>query len=429
MKMAAFNRDDAALGCPLLAIFIANFKLRLLFVSVSMTALLLAFGGIKSLADDGGDSQYRGRIEENSTIKPEDLFFGTGIPSNDEILRRAAASQESNGLSLTTTKSLPSNTFERLWQTYMRQGGQAYRGKDLAEAETMYRGAVKVAEKFPVGDKRLATTLTNLGAVLRDAGKWEEAETVFKRALAIKDEHLDPGDPSLASTLNHYANLLKKMGRGDEAQMMEARAQSITALAASARENRLLLEKEMAASVPRALEPATEEPLLSAFARTNREASEQQKPAPGLNDHHQITNVLILGPHRKQQEPFWFTRQIVVAYGDGGGNWTTNVGPRETYSGYLGSNEVNDTNAELYDLATKYGIGDDSMEIIARNGGTLLEVDNNTLFYARCPINQNRWPVGLEVQIGRPEFLEEPMYMIKSQDEHGQIIVREMASR
>ena len=139
-----------------------------------------------ALADPEDAGKYKGRIEENSTIEPANLFFGSGAPSDLEILQQAKTRQEEGGLSLTTRKFLPQDAFEHLWHTYMQEGSAAYKQNRLSEAEIMYRAACKQAERFAKGDKQLAIAETNLGAVLRDEGKLEEAETVLKRALALK---------------------------------------------------------------------------------------------------------------------------------------------------------------------------------------------------------------------------------------------------
>ena len=60
-------------------------------------------------------------------------------------------------------------------------------------------------------------------------GKYTEAESLFKRSLAIREKALGPEHPHVANSLESYAALLRKTGRGNEAARMEARARAIRA--------------------------------------------------------------------------------------------------------------------------------------------------------------------------------------------------------
>ena len=75
------------------------------------------------------------------------------------------------------------------WETYVEAGKKAYREGNLDEAEKQLSQAVKKAEQFGPEDLRLATSLNNLGEVLRSGGKLIEAEPMYKRALAIREKH------------------------------------------------------------------------------------------------------------------------------------------------------------------------------------------------------------------------------------------------
>ncbi len=75
----------------------------------------------------------------------------------------------------------------------------------------------------------VAIILNNLAVLYRAQGKYAEAEPLYKRALAIREEALGPDHPHVAGSLENYAALLRKTGRGDEATMMEARAKAIRA--------------------------------------------------------------------------------------------------------------------------------------------------------------------------------------------------------
>jgi tetratricopeptide (TPR) repeat protein len=74
--------------------------------------------------------------------------------------------------------------------------------------------------------------LWGLANIHKARGNYDEAEPMFKRALAIFDHALDPQYPRLGAWLTDYADLLRKMKRDDEAAKLEARAAEIRAKAA-----------------------------------------------------------------------------------------------------------------------------------------------------------------------------------------------------
>ena len=89
--------------------------------------------------------------------------------------------------------------------------------------------ALEEAKKFGEQDPRLATTLNNLAALYLGQGQYDEAEPLFRRALAIVEKAQGPEHPNVAISLENYAELLGNLGRDAEAKMMEARAKAIRA--------------------------------------------------------------------------------------------------------------------------------------------------------------------------------------------------------
>ena len=53
-----------------------------------------------------------------------------------------------------------------------------------------------------------------MGTVCRAQGRYAEAETLFRRALAIREKALGPERPEVAKTLDNYAELLRKDEQG-----------------------------------------------------------------------------------------------------------------------------------------------------------------------------------------------------------------------
>ncbi len=81
---------------------------------------------------------------------------------------------------------------ETRWDSIMAGAAKAYQQADYAEAEKLFLGALKEAEKFGEQDPRLATSLNNLAALYDEQGKYAQAEPLYQRALAIKENALGP---------------------------------------------------------------------------------------------------------------------------------------------------------------------------------------------------------------------------------------------
>ena len=69
------------------------------------------------------------------------------------------------------------------------------------------------AKDFGESDPRLASSLNNLAALYYTQGKYEEAEPLYQRALAIDEKALGPEYPDTASIRENYADLLRKTER------------------------------------------------------------------------------------------------------------------------------------------------------------------------------------------------------------------------
>ncbi len=118
---------------------------------------------------------------------------------------------------------------ETRWDSIVADAWKAYQQADYAEAEKLFLAALKEAEKFGEQDPRFATSLNNLAELYLAQGKSEQAEPLYRRALAIREKALGPEHPLVATFLEMYAGLLHKLNRDAEADKMEARARAIRA--------------------------------------------------------------------------------------------------------------------------------------------------------------------------------------------------------
>jgi tetratricopeptide (TPR) repeat protein len=83
--------------------------------------------------------------------------------------------------------------------------------------------AFKSAGHFEVGVAR-----TNLAATLHRQGRLDEAETEYRRGLAIREREGGPDHPELAPALANLAKLLSQTDRDHEAESLYRRALAIT---------------------------------------------------------------------------------------------------------------------------------------------------------------------------------------------------------
>jgi Tfp pilus assembly protein PilF len=73
----------------------------------------------------------------------------------------------------------------------------------------------------------VAASLHNLAAVLCVRGDVDQAEPLYRRALAIKESLLGAGSPDTALTLNNLGALLNRAGRPEEAADLLGRAVTV----------------------------------------------------------------------------------------------------------------------------------------------------------------------------------------------------------
>ena len=99
----------------------------------------------------------------------------------------------------------------------------------FAEAEPMFRRALAIKENaLGTDDPSVATSLNNFALLLEAQNKLAEAETMFRRALEIFEKAFGKAHPNVASPLNNLAGVLLAQNKLDEAEPMLRRALAIT---------------------------------------------------------------------------------------------------------------------------------------------------------------------------------------------------------
>ncbi len=102
-----------------------------------------------------------------------------------------------------------------------------YAGK-YAEAEPLYRRSLEIFEKV-LGKEHpdVATSLSNLAVLYRAQGKYTEAEPLYRRSLEIREKALGNDHPDVAASLNNLAGLYYAQGKYAEAEPLCLRSLEI----------------------------------------------------------------------------------------------------------------------------------------------------------------------------------------------------------
>ena len=96
------------------------------------------------------------------------------------------------------------------------------------EAEPLYQRALAIREKSLGSDHPdVATSLNNLAVLYSDQGRYDEAEPLYQRALAIREKSLGADHPDVATSLNNLAQLYHDQGKHAEAELLHQRALAI----------------------------------------------------------------------------------------------------------------------------------------------------------------------------------------------------------
>ncbi|KAH8045857.1 hypothetical protein JL722_14014 [Aureococcus anophagefferens] len=97
----------------------------------------------------------------------------------------------------------------------------------LDEAEPLFRRALAIHERNPFGrdHPEIAASLTHLASLLRDLGRVDEAEPLLRRALQIKEKQLGPTHPGAVDNMKKLGAVLEERGGAfEEAERLQAAA-------------------------------------------------------------------------------------------------------------------------------------------------------------------------------------------------------------
>ena len=113
------------------------------------------------------------------------------------------------------------------WATSNNAGRKALDAGCYDQAEKQFISALRAAEEFGPSDGRLATSLNNLAWLYQLQARYEEAEPLHQRAMAINETTLAPDNPVVAKGLNNLGLLYLRQAKYDQAEPLLGRALEI----------------------------------------------------------------------------------------------------------------------------------------------------------------------------------------------------------
>jgi tetratricopeptide (TPR) repeat protein len=113
-----------------------------------------------------------------------------------------------------------------LYSDRVRAGKSADREQEFTLAQDYFQRAIELQTKFQQ-QADLATSLNNLAGLYRAMGRYTEAEPLFVRSLAIREEQLGANHPDTAGSLHNLAGLYYLIGRYVEAESLLVRSLAI----------------------------------------------------------------------------------------------------------------------------------------------------------------------------------------------------------
>lgn len=145
-----------------------------------------------------------------------DLRYLSGKGEVESLYRRALAINERDQLNEEVSRSL-----NGLALVHNDRG-------EYVEAEKLLRRAIEIHDKaHRRDDPYTATVIVNLGILLTNLERYEEAGPLFERAAYIQDTMLRPDHPDVAVRLHATAAWLHATGKPAEAVKLATRAEAI----------------------------------------------------------------------------------------------------------------------------------------------------------------------------------------------------------
>jgi tetratricopeptide (TPR) repeat protein len=113
------------------------------------------------------------------------------------------------------------------WQSDIDAGKEARHQKNYKEAEKLFALALRDAESFEAGDKRLVKSLDELAYTFELDHRDADAEPLYIRTLAIREKALGQDHPDVAASLQMLSRTEVNCGKFERADALFTRALAI----------------------------------------------------------------------------------------------------------------------------------------------------------------------------------------------------------
>ncbi len=144
----------------------------------------------------------------------------------------------------TVSPALAAGPDDARWKSHTDRGEYAFAVGNMEVAESELRTALEIAQRFPEGDRRLETSLANLGRLYEHRGRLDQAQPLYQLEVAAREARLGPTHAALLDPLAAVARVALASG---DAPTAEAALERYLAIAdatrkADPRQHRLVLD-------------------------------------------------------------------------------------------------------------------------------------------------------------------------------------------
>jgi len=157
-------------------------------------------------------------IESLENLASVALVLGHSVQA-EEIQRRLVSHRERT---LGPNHPLTAGSLEKLALIYRQQ-------RRVEEAEILYRRALATWEVVGTRHVNHYIVLNNLAVLLMGSSRYSEAEPLFARAVVTAEQLFGSDHPRVGRLLANHATALSKMRRGAEAKKLKRRSRIIAA--------------------------------------------------------------------------------------------------------------------------------------------------------------------------------------------------------
>ena len=145
----------------------------------------------------------------------EAASFETALTSDFDSIEKAIAEVDSRNAECFT----PDDT-RMIYEAIERSVGHGHLNQRVTDnlRDWLATEAKALVEGMPAGDEGRPLLLNNIGRMLQNQGKYDEAKPLYREALKVRRETLGDRHTGTLFSINNLGLLLRKQGKYDEAE-------------------------------------------------------------------------------------------------------------------------------------------------------------------------------------------------------------------